>query len=281
MSNPLATPRASSPTRRGRTSSPTSTDPGVRLRSVLILLALALAGVASLLTADLNLGPIAEQAGIPLEQVRLLVLIQPAVLVLVATLVGWRTSRRTGLGLPILDGGLRRVTRAGLWTAFAVAVAGAAVLLAYSFLTTRVVPLEGADAISLSLLARLLYGGITEEVLLRWGLMGLLAWLGLRFLRAASSDRSADRSGDRSHRRTRILVVANVIAAVVFALGHFPAFALISGATAVHYALSFGANTVVGLLFGETFRRHGLEYAILAHAGTHLLAVAAIPLVAA
>lgn len=246
---------------------------GVRFRSVLILLGLALAGVASLLTSDLNLGPIAEQFGVPLEQLRLLVLLQPAVLVIVAVAVGWRTSRRTGLGLPILDGGVKRVTLAGLRTAGGVAIVGAALLVAYGVMTTRVVPMEGADALSISLLARILYGGITEEVLLRWGLMGLIAWLGLRFVRPAAEAGSTD--------RTRVLVVANAIAAVLFALGHFPALALVPGATAVHYALSFGVNVIAGLLFGETFRRHGLEYAMLAHAGTHLLAVAAASLVTA
>jgi hypothetical protein len=236
---------------------------GVSLRSAAVLLALALLGVASLLTSELDLGVLADQVEVAPERLRLLVLIQPAVLSLLAVVVGWRTSRRTGLGLPILEGGLARVTSRGLAEAGAVALVGGATLLLYGWLTSRVFVLEGAEAISLSLATRLLYGGITEEVLLRWGLMSLFAWLLIRLAR-----RPAGRARD-------LILAANVAAAVVFALGHFPAFALVPGAEPVHYLLSFVANAGLGVLFGGLFARHGLEYAILAHGGTHLLAVLA------
>ena len=241
---------------------------GVSLRSALVLLVLALLGVVSLLTSDLDLGILADQVEVAPERLRLLVLIQPAILSLLAVVVGWRTSRRTGLGLPILEGGLARVTSRGMAAAGAVALVGGATLLLYGWLTSSVFVLEGAEAISLSLATRLLYGGITEEVLLRWGMMGLFAWLLLRLAR-----RPAGRTRD-------LILVANVAAAVVFALGHFPAFALVPGAEPVHYLLSFAANTGLGVLFGWLFARHGLEYAILAHAGTHLVAVLAAAAIA-
>lgn len=232
----------------------------VSLRSALVLLALALIGVASLLTSDLNLAALEAQVELAPAQLRLLVLAQPAVLSVLAVLIGWRTSRRTGLGLPWIEGGLARVSRSGLVTAGGVAVAGAATLLLYGWFTTQVVVLEGAEVIATSLATRLLYGGITEEVLLRWGLMGLFTWLAMRFV-----PRSAQRRG-------RLLIIANVAAAVVFALGHFPALALVPGAEPVHFLASFVANAGLGVLFGWLFARDGLEYAIVAHAGTHLLA---------
>lgn len=72
---------------------------GVSLRSAAVLLVLALLGVASLLTSDLDLGIVADEVEVAPERLRLLVLIQPAVLSLLAVVVGWRTSRRTGLGV--------------------------------------------------------------------------------------------------------------------------------------------------------------------------------------
>lgn len=232
----------------------------VSLRSALILLALALLGVASLLLSDLDLGVLADQVDLAPAQLRLLILVQPAILSLLAVVVGWRTSGRTGLGLPLLEGGLGRVTTGGLAAAGTVALVGAATLLLYAWLTSQVVVMEGAEAISTSLATRLLYGGITEEVLLRWGMMGLFAWLLIRVTR-----RPAGRTRD-------LIVIANVMAAVLFAVGHFPALSLVPGAEPVHYLLSFVANAGLGVLFGWTFARHGLEYAILAHGGTHLLA---------
>lgn len=39
--------------------------------------------------------------------------------------------------------------------------------------------------------------------------------------------------------------------------------------------LSLVTNVAVGVLYGWTFARHGLKYAMVAHAGTHLLVVLA------
>lgn len=236
------------------------------LVSLLVLAVLALLGVASLLTSDLGLGPIAEQAGIAEDQLRLIVLIQPALLTLIAVFIGWRTSLRTGFRTPILDRGIAGLSRSALVASLLVAVAAGAVLAMYGWLTTEVVVLNVGEGVGLSLLSRILYGGITEEVLLRWGMMGLLAWLLLRFVPGASSTRS------------RWIWTANVIAAVLFAVGHFPALALISGATAVHYVLSFVANTVLGVAYGWTFSRFGLEYALVAHAGTHVVGLGVLGL---
>lgn len=232
----------------------------VSLRAALVLLALSLLGVSSLLLSDLGLGVLADQIELAPEQVRLLVLAQPAILSLLAVVVGWRTSRRTGLRLPLIEGGWAAWSSRGLVTAGVVALVGAVTLLLYGWFTSQVFVLEGAEAISTSLVTRLLYGGITEEVLLRWGLMGLFAWLLIHLLR-----RPAGRTRD-------LIMIANLAAAVLFAVGHFPALALLPGAEPVHYALSFVANAGLGVLFGWTFARHGLEYAFLGHGGTHLLA---------
>lgn len=232
-------------------------------RSMLWLVALALLGVVSLLASDLDLGPLADQVDLPPGQLRLIVLVQPAILSIVAVLIGWRTSRRTGLRAPLVERGLGAVDPRGLAAAGLVAVVGAAVLGLYVYLASQVFVLEGAEAVSTSLATRLLYGGVTEEVLMRWGLMGFLAWVLIRVAR-----RPTGRTGD-------LVAIAIVAAAIVFALAHFPALALVPGAAPVHYLLSFVTNVAVGVLYGWTFARHGLEYAMVAHAGTHLLVVLA------
>lgn len=262
--------RSSSPSHPSSASVSTPATDRVRsprsLASLALLAVLALVGVASLLTSDLGLAGLAEQAGLSDAQLRLVVLIQPAVLSLVAVLIGWRTSLRTGFRTPILDRGVSGVRAGALGAAAIVAVLAGALLVAYGYLTTEVFVLGAGDDVGTSLATRLLYGGITEEVLLRWGLMGLVAWLLLRFVPNAGSARG------------RWIWTANLIAAVLFALGHFPALALIAGATAIHYLLSFLINVAAGIGFGWTFARYGLEYAILAHAGTHLVAFGAMAL---
>jgi len=113
--------------------------------------------------------------------------------------------------------------------------------------------------------ARLLYGGITEEILLRWGLMTLLAWLPWRFLQRRAGRPSA-----------KYMAAVTLVAALLFAIGHFPAAAAMGvpfTPATVGYLLA--ANSVPGLLFGLAYWRWGLESACIAHAGAHLVALAA------
>jgi hypothetical protein len=114
--------------------------------------------------------------------------------------------------------------------------------------------------------ARLLYGGITEELLLRWGLMTLILWLLWRFIQRRRGTPSVS-----------LVAVAIASSAVLFGVGHLPA------ASAMVGELTFGvsaylvaANATFGLVAGWLFWRYGLESAIIAHITVHamLLAVA-------
>jgi membrane protease YdiL (CAAX protease family) len=109
------------------------------------------------------------------------------------------------------------------------------------------------------LLARMLYGGITEELLLRWGLMTALVWLACRFLQ-----------GRRGTVRGGLVWLAIVVSALIFGLGHLPvAFAVIDTMNTNIVLFVTGANAMFGVLFGWLFWRTGLESAMIAHAVAH------------
>ncbi|MDQ2077128.1 type II CAAX prenyl endopeptidase Rce1 family protein [Marinimicrobium sp. ABcell2] len=107
------------------------------------------------------------------------------------------------------------------------------------------------------LLAALTYGGIVEEVLLRWGVMSLVAWLiflvlGRRHLGIA-------------------LVLGNILAAILFGIGHLPAVGLMVGELTTPIILrTLILNAVPGFIFGMFFQRRGLEAAMFAHMGVHV-----------
>ena len=101
----------------------------------------------------------------------------------------------------------------------------------------------------------LLYGGITEEILVRWGLLSLLAWLLLK-LRLPG------------HVATWIAVVA---AALLFAAGHLPALAVAAELNAPLVIRTLLLNAVGGIAFGALFVRHNLEAAMLAHMAAHIV----------
>ena len=109
--------------------------------------------------------------------------------------------------------------------------------------------------------AKLLYGGVTQEVFVRWGLMTLLLWWGSRWVQR---DEGAPRSG-----RVVGVVGAVVASALLFALAQL---AQLAAADATAGGLT--AQAVVGVLVGHIgwgliagglYARYGLEAALIAH----------------
>ena len=105
-----------------------------------------------------------------------------------------------------------------------------------------------------------LYGGVIEEVMLRLFWMTLVAFI-LWKLFAKNEDAPT----------TFILIVANIVAAILFAAGHLPATLVMIGNSPLIIFRCFLLNGIFGLLFGYLYRKHGLRYAMLAHAGCHVI----------
>ena len=124
---------------------------------------------------------------------------------------------------------------------------------------------ELQERFAVPIVARVLYGGITEELLLRWGLMTALVWLAWRFLQQR-----------RGPVRAGFVWLAIAVSALVFGAGHLPAASVLLGAMDVSVvAFVIGVNTAFGLLFGYLFWRHGLESAMIAHALAHVVSFVA------
>ena len=110
-----------------------------------------------------------------------------------------------------------------------------------------------------NIIASLIYGGVVEEMMLRLFLMSLVAFVLMKL-----SHRDAP--------TTAQLVWANIISATIFAAGHLPATALMLGLIPIIIFRCFLLNGGIGLLFGRLYRKYGIWYAILAHAGVHIVA---------
>lgn len=202
---------------------------------------------------------------LPLWAVVLLSGLQTAVLLALAVAIGAWLAPRVGLQTPAVSSWLAGrpigpALRAQSLPGVLGGVAGAAWLWALS----QVAPaaLQPSDpASAMPLLVKLLYGGITEELLVRWGVMTLLLWLGWRV-----GQRGQGQPG-------RVLVaVAVLLSALLFALGHLPAAQALAGVlTWPVVVFVLVGNTAFGLVAGWLYARHGLEAAIVAHVLAHLL----------
>lgn len=113
------------------------------------------------------------------------------------------------------------------------------------------------------ILGAVIIGGVIEEVMLRLFMMS-----GIAFLLHWIFERKKEKTS------TAILVVANVIAAALFAAGHLPATALLLGLSPMILFRCFLLNGGIGLLLGWLYRKYGLRYAMVAHAGCHIVSKA-------
>jgi membrane protease YdiL (CAAX protease family) len=98
------------------------------------------------------------------------------------------------------------------------------------------------------------YGGIAEEVLLRLFVMSLLAWLG-SFISKTSEGKPT----------SAIFWIANILAAVLFGLGHLPATATMIPLTPLIITRAIALNGLGGIAFGYLYWKRGLESAMIAH----------------
>lgn len=187
----------------------------------------------------------------------LAVMANPAILLILMALAGaWAAPKlglRSGLvlGSRIGGRGLAFWVGGGLVAGLAVALLDHA--LAPLWAVEGVASLREGRTAEMVVLG-VIYGGMVEEVIFRWGLLALVALGLLRVLP-----------------RRAALWGAAAVAALAFALAHLPAMAM--GVEAVTLPLILRTllwNAALSLIYGAALLRQGLEAAMLAHAATHL-----------
>jgi len=194
---------------------------------------------------------------------------QGLVLAAIAALIGVLLAPRVGLAAPFFE-----ATAVGEWgaaqasvlnqlgAALMVGSAGIAVFLFAYYVVFRP-RMDHHSAVmaermrdDLGIAGRVLYGGIHEEVLTRWGLMTLCVWLVSLAIGVTSA----------------AFWIGILVSGVLFAIGHFPA-SIAMGVKKTPWNIATGLflNTWAGIVFGWLFWHAGLLAAIFAHSLFHLV----------
>jgi hypothetical protein len=97
-------------------------------------------------------------------------------------------------------------------------------------------------------------GGIVEEIQLRLFFMSLLAWLGSFISRTSEGKPSK-----------AIFWIANILAAVLFGVGHLQSVALFVPLTALVIFRTVLLNAIIGVICGWLYQKRGLESAMISH----------------
>lgn len=239
-----------------------------------ILWGAAVFGVIAILPYTLELqSGILQDLDLPISLPLLITLqiAQSAVLFGVLIALGLFFANRIGLGLPILEARLRGESvadkiRAILPVSIIVGVVASLLIigLELAFFQPALVHEIGdsADALNLQtgqpaawkgFLASF-YGGIVEEVLLRLFVMSLFAWIGSFISKTTEGKPSS-----------AVFWTANILAAVLFGLGHLPATATLLPLTPLVITRAIVLNGLAGIGFGWLYWKRGLESAMVAH----------------
>ncbi len=250
----------------------TQTTPTRFFRTFFAIFALGLPGIVSLIPTVIDLlGTLPpEMAELPEAVLVAASLAQSVLLLVVAVAVGTLLAHRVGLRSLVAD---KVRTGAALWPELRphVALAVVAGVLFFAIVLVAdllVAPFADADlangaATVLDLVGRLvigiLYGGITEELLLRWGVMSLLVWLGWRITHRG-----------QGAPRPWLVWTAIVLAALLFGVAHLPALAAMVELTPLLVIRTVLLNALGGLVFGWFYWRRSLEVAMVSHATFHV-----------
>lgn len=249
----------------------------VRKRLFLILFFAGLAGILSLLLVDIPaiiaLVPFPPGSEVPVitPVIKILSLVQPAVILLVAVLIGIFLAPKVGLSSPVAEA-LAAGREAGpalkpqVVPGFVGGLIGALLILLSAavfkpYLSAATLVLIGKFARIMPILTRVLYGGIIEELLLRWGLMTFIVWVVWRvFQKRHAKPTSAS------------FIAAILISSLIFGLGHLPvALGLVQETSAALIMFVIVANSAFGIVAGYLYWKYGLESAMIAHMFCHVV----------
>ena len=202
---------------------------------------------------------------------------QSAILFAIIIFAGMFFARRLGLGTPILDSVTRSESASdkvhailplsiGLGVIASLLIIGLEVLIFQPAMlkefgdSANALNLQNAQPAAWKGFLASFYGGIAEEILLRLFVMSLFAWLG----------RFVSKTQERKPTST-VFWMANILAAVVFGLGHLPATAMIIPLTPLVITRAILLNGIGGVIFGWLYWKRGLEAAMIAHFSTDVI----------
>ena len=190
-------------------------------------------------------------------------IIMTVVYAIVLGFFGWIIAEKIGLIRPI------RFQKNSLVPVLIISLVGGIIFSLDAWTFGRWIPEIGASYEATGTfdigtwIASVLYGGIIEEVMMRLFCMSLFVLIGWKLF---------FRKKKESEIPMGCFVVANILAAFLFAASHLPATTMTFGElTPLLLFRCFLLNGAFGFIFGGIYRKHGIQYAMLAHIMFHIV----------
>jgi hypothetical protein len=227
-----------------------------------VLMGGALLGVLAYIPYNISLIGLPPSEPIPPWLGMLIWLFQNLLMFAAAAGLGLWLGDKVGLGAPLLQAWLvrdreisRRIRAVLPLAVSAGALAGALIWLLEKFVFAPYLPQAlrmGAQPPPWQGFLASFYGGINEELLLRFGFMTLLVWLGTKLARQSSPS-------------SAVMWAGIVLAALLLGAAHLPMAVALAPLTTVVIVRTMLLNSIGGLVFGWLYWQQGLLAAVVAH----------------
>ena len=199
-------------------------------------------------------------------QFKLLSLINPTILLLIAVVMGVLLYDKVNFKLPIIEKLIykdKQTESSGILQYGIIGGIISGILITItSIVYTPILPIEFiemGEKFKPTLIIRFLYGGLTEEILIRFGIMTFLVWLIFKISGKLSSI---------------VYWIGILVSAIIFGFGHLPVvYTVIDAPTTELLLYIIFGNAIGGIIFGWLYWKKGLETAMIAHIFTHIIMV--------
>jgi hypothetical protein len=237
-----------------------------KLKLGLILFFLGLLGIVTMLTVTIPIESFPKEVleKISPQTLKYLILINPTALLLIAVVIGTLLYDKVGFSVPTISSVLKIEEPKtkfseqikfgilfGLLTGILTTVIGLIFknLLAQEFI-------ELGSNIKITTIARFGYGGLTEEIFMRFGFITFVVWVIFKI----------------TNKLSNLTYWAGIIfASILFAIGHFPiVFKTVQNPTIALVTYVLVGNSIGGLFFGWLYWEKGLEAAFIGHIFAHV-----------
>lgn len=212
-----------------------------------------------------------QRPPLPMPMLLLLSTIQSSAFVIGMVFIGSWVAPKINLGTPLIDAYINKASYKNIYggvllPGILAGLIGGVLLLIFSGLSVSYLPsefIDNAKEFNPPVYAKLLYGGITEEILIRYGLMSLFAW---GIYRSTQKHNSPICSYN--------YILAILFSSLLFGVAHLPAAGLLSPVVTNYlFAYIVIGNSIFGLISGYLYWKRGLETAILSHMVAHIVMI--------
>lgn len=214
-----------------------------------------------------------SKIGQPIEIIFLAQFIQSMILFSILIFFGLFFTNKINFGLPLIQAIVERknyknILKNILWSSILFWIITASIIylldILFTFLGASLSTHQNYAPIWQKLLAAM-YGGITEEIIMRLFFMTFFIWLGIKVF-------------NKKEPTKIIIIVSIVFSAIIFWLGHLPITASLTELNSLIIIRAIVLNGIGGVIFGWLFWKKGIESAMIAHFTADIFLLTIFPL---